>query len=487
MSDFIGASLSDLEALAATFESASGRLGELRREVDGRVGSVAWRGADYFRFKTEWDAQSQSQLAAVAELFDHMRTSVLGHRDEQRQVSSVDGGGGTGGPVFLGPPIPPGLAGQIAVNTAIGALNDIFDGWGGPDFPPNPSGEPHVVSSQTWTLTGEAAISLGVDLGQGFRVETLSDGTVRVTEFLDGGLSVGVGAGADASGSWGEHTARVGAAADATGRAGATTGGSYVVADMDAAKTHILSRLASIYGGPLANDVGAAATGVANSIPGINRIPGLDTVYDSTHYDVPKRESSFFGVSQGISGSARLGAAVGGETAASLEYASQLQLNRDGTRSFQFAATASGSRDLEKLGLPLPGNDISARGSLQPSVTVDRFGRPIAATVVVEYGSGDTMHRQTVTADLAQMQKAQADAIVRGLASPTKIGDVARDLIHDTTGSVSHIDETWTVGSKAYGGTLNAEALVKVTGGVEFNIQTEELGSRTVSGGGGRP
>ena len=93
MSTFFGADVGELRQLARTFESAAAQLTRTRTGVGGNVQSSPWTGPVAFRFRSTWDSQSSTQLAAAADRLTNAAASLRSNAAEQEGASAASGTG----------------------------------------------------------------------------------------------------------------------------------------------------------------------------------------------------------------------------------------------------------------------------------------------------------------------------------------------------------------------------------------------------------
>jgi hypothetical protein len=93
MSTFFGADVGELRQLAGTFENAAAQLTRTRTSVGGNVQSSPWTGPVAFRFRSSWDSQSSTQLAAAADRLTNAAASLRKNADEQEGASAANGSG----------------------------------------------------------------------------------------------------------------------------------------------------------------------------------------------------------------------------------------------------------------------------------------------------------------------------------------------------------------------------------------------------------
>jgi hypothetical protein len=477
MSDWLGASPEDLLRLATACSSAADQLKSVVRVVDTAVAGVVWEGVDSSRFETEWESQHRTAVTATETSLRALADILLRNREEQVKAS----GGAT---------LDPAAAAEAAMKRNQEVVNGFFHNLfgGGPDFPGNPSGAPFVVSSELVTVDGKLDVGVGFGGSYGFKLEHLSDGTVRVTELADGfGEVRGGAAGAEITASWGSHTAHAGAIADASVAITGAAGVSYVVKDDEAAKNLILHRLMGDV--PLGNTSARVGTDVAGLLlpKGLEDATGVSALHDAATFHMPKKDSGFVSIGAKAEAGASGGLAQGGSLSGSLEGSVGYERDRHGNNTFLFEASGEASGKLDFL---LPGGAFEAKGQVmvRPSVTLDRHGRPTTITDVVEWGVGDKLHRRTVTFDLTDPRLARsADALVRGLTHPSQLDDSTRGLINSAVGATTSIDETLELHDSAYGAGIAGELELEAGGSFHVNVQSLELTDRQVIGTGRRP
>jgi hypothetical protein len=91
MSTFFGADVGELRQLAGTFENAAAQLSRTRTSIGGNVQSSPWTGPVAFRFRSSWDSQSSTQLAAAADRLSNAAASLRRNAAEQEGASAVSG------------------------------------------------------------------------------------------------------------------------------------------------------------------------------------------------------------------------------------------------------------------------------------------------------------------------------------------------------------------------------------------------------------
>lgn len=91
MSTFFGADVDELRQLAGTFENAAAQLSRTRTSVGGNVQSSPWTGPVAFRFRSSWDSQSSTQLAAAADRLTNAAVSLRRNAAEQEGASAASG------------------------------------------------------------------------------------------------------------------------------------------------------------------------------------------------------------------------------------------------------------------------------------------------------------------------------------------------------------------------------------------------------------
>jgi hypothetical protein len=93
MSTFFGADVGELRQLAGTFENAAAQLSRTRTSIGGNVQSSPWTGPVAFRFRSSWDSQSSTQLAAAADRLSNAAASLRRNAAEQEGASAASGSG----------------------------------------------------------------------------------------------------------------------------------------------------------------------------------------------------------------------------------------------------------------------------------------------------------------------------------------------------------------------------------------------------------
>jgi hypothetical protein len=157
MSTFFGADVAELRQLATTFDNAATQLTKTRNSVGGNVQSSPWTGPDASRFRSNWDSQSATQLAAAADRLSSAATSLRKNADQQENASSVTGLGSTGGSnsiLAMVPSFAPPLSGSANVgpdggfSELRGVLNSRYPGM--------PDEFPATMQDVLGTLPGTA-------------------------------------------------------------------------------------------------------------------------------------------------------------------------------------------------------------------------------------------------------------------------------------------------------------------------------------------
>lgn len=220
--------------------------------------------------------------------------------------------------------------------------------------------EPCVL--QTQSTTGELGIkvvAVNIDGTHGYVTETLSDGTVRVTEMtrLEGGPSVSVGAGVAVNTGDGSVGAR--ARASLRGNAFVEFGDTWTFPDQANADAWIENQLVdtALGSNPVTgNPVGGWIAGGALDLIGVggNDVDGEQT---STRIDI------------GVNGEAlaeAVGGPLAGEGRATLEAAGSVTQNSDGSVELGFGLTGELAAS---LGLPIAGS-LGGDGTSAGSVAV---------------------------------------------------------------------------------------------------------------------
>jgi hypothetical protein len=482
----VGADVEALERLQGSLISAAEQFDSSQKRIDSLLASTPWDGPDADRFTGEWGSALRAHLVSATDALHQAADHVGRQRDEQVSASTEAGPGGGAAGTVGGAVGSAAAAGAVA--TAAAAAAESL-GIGGSGFSDNPSGDPYVESTDLVTARGDLSLGLDGGLGHGFKVEHLSDGTIRVTEIdeVTGGASTGFGL--EATGSWGSDTVHVGAAAELSGAATLSAGTSWIVKDAGEAQKLIGNRLLALQPGLTTGAHAASRVATFFTPKEYEDDLGETALKDMATFHLPKRDGGFVTLAAEGSGSASAGLGVGSDVSASLSQALGYERDRYGNRTFVFAQGMEGDLNMDALsfGPPSAGN-VSGQAALSQSVTVDKHGRPTSITVVGEAGTGDTLHRRTTTIDLTDPAlKSSAAGIVNGLTNPSTLDDATRDLIRSATSATSTIDEKLTTSSGSYGGALDLEFIGKAGGGVHVDVQSLEVDKRTVSGTGQRP
>ena len=270
MTDFVGAAPDRLDDLAAVIEKEADRLRAIAGEVDGLLRDVPWSGPDAAGFRRAVDGDVRPRINRTAEILVGEADTLRRNASEQRVASRADGSGGAVVSPMPGP---------------VSASPSVYD----PKTDPQRVLKVEVITAK---VTGEYGVgSAGQE--KTFRVETLRNGKVRVTEIdaISGGL--GFDAGVVGTVSWGQTYGTGGRAAFEAG----LTGGSGVTWTLDS-KTdadrlivnqtagEIRAHVGPVHVGPSGNDAldvvsdvtgaaGAAASGVGGLLGHLPMIGGI--------------------------------------------------------------------------------------------------------------------------------------------------------------------------------------------------------------------
>ncbi|MCB7136076.1 hypothetical protein LGQ04_05825 [Cellulosimicrobium marinum] len=92
-----GADVAALRELGGRVATAGGALAQARGEIDARLASCGWHGADGDAFRQDWASTLGPRLAAAALLLEEAATALRRDADQQ-EGASTDGGGPGGAP-----------------------------------------------------------------------------------------------------------------------------------------------------------------------------------------------------------------------------------------------------------------------------------------------------------------------------------------------------------------------------------------------------